>query len=59
MKDLTLTSDEVDYLLTLLESQTQILEDQIESCHRDIGGDLHQLLLDFKNNVVIQHKLNG
>lgn len=58
MKDLTLSSDEVDYLLTLLESQTQLLEDQIECSHKD-SSNLHMLLLEFKHNVVIQHKLNG
>lgn len=58
MKDLTLSSDEVDYLLTLLESQTQILEDQIESSRVD-NSNLHELLLEFKHNVVIQYKLNN
>lgn len=56
MKDLTLTADELAHLIELLESNAQIVSDQISTAVED-KSNIDNLLEEFRLTIQIATKL--
>lgn len=56
MKDLTLTTDELAHLIELLESNAQIVSDQISTAVED-KSNIDNLLEEFRLTIQIATKL--